>query len=58
MWLVPRCAPVVLSRMRAMPNIVLDDGLRARVEELWGRRRDVWRVVVAIGIVVVIALFL
>ena len=41
-----------------MPNIVLDDGLRARVEELWGRRRDVWRVVVAIGIVVVIALFL
>jgi competence protein ComEA len=42
----------------AVPNIVLEDGLRARVEELLSRRRDVWRIVLALCAIVVVALFL
>jgi competence protein ComEA len=41
-----------------MPNVVLENRWRDRVEELLGRRLDLWRVSLALGAIVVVALFL
>jgi competence protein ComEA len=41
-----------------MPNIVLETGWRARMEELFGRRRDAVRIALALTAIVVVALLL
>jgi competence protein ComEA len=58
MWLPSRFTLVRLPTMRGMPNVVLDSDLRDRVAELFRRRRDVWRVALALGAIVLVALFL
>jgi competence protein ComEA len=58
MWLAPRFSSWVFPRIRDMPNVVIENGLRERVEDLLSRRRDVWRIVGAFAAIVVVALFL
>ena len=41
-----------------MPDVVLETAWRERVEDLFSRRRDVWRIAGAFAAIVVVALFL
>lgn len=41
-----------------MPNIVVEEGLRGRIDDLLARRREVWRVALGVAAFVVVALML